>query len=177
MSIEQYRAKVKSGVWQAFAQSGVDLKSIPSEQQNKLADTITDNVLLSVNDILEQAPHPAGVTPVELEGDEQMIWEGRPFLSLVEFYTITSERVKVVKGLFGKDIENFELIRIQDIDVTQNLSERMLGIGDIKITGADATTPTVTLRDVRDPQDVYEKLRRAWLAARKKYGLIFREDM
>ena len=42
MSIEQYRAKVKSGVWQAFAQSGVDLKSIPSEQQNKLADTITD---------------------------------------------------------------------------------------------------------------------------------------
>ena len=98
-------------------------------------------------------------------------------MSLVEFYTITNERIKIVKGMLGKDIENFELIRVQDIDISQNLSERVLKIGDITISGADASAPQIILRNVHDPNSVYELLRKAWLVARKKYGLTFREEM
>jgi len=95
----------------------------------------------------------------------------------VESYTITNERIKIIKGLIGKDIENFELIRVQDIDIEQKVGERVLGIGDIIIKGADQSSPTITLRNIKDPQEVYELLRKAWLNARKKYGLIFREEM
>jgi hypothetical protein len=66
---------------------------------------------------------------------------------------------------------------VQDIDIVQNVSERILGIGDILIKGADQSSPSVVLRNIHDPQEVYELLRKAWLAARKKYGLIFREEM
>jgi len=31
--------------------------------------------------------------------------------------------------------------------------------------------------NIRDPNEVYELVRKAWLAARKKYGLSFREEM
>jgi hypothetical protein len=52
-----------------------------------------------------------------------------------------------------------------------------MGIGDITITGADSTNPIIVLRNIQNPSEVYELLRKAWLAARKKYGLIFREEM
>lgn len=180
MSIEKYQAHVKSSVWKSLAQSGIPLNNISPEEQNKLVDNLSDNLLLLVNDILDEAAkeiHPAKIAKNGDDEDEIIIWEGRPFLSLVEFYALTNERLKITTGLIGKDIESFELIRIQDIDITQSLGERLMGIGDIRISGADANNPTVILRNIHQPNEVYEILRKAWLAARKKYGLIFREEM
>jgi hypothetical protein len=176
MSIEKYKAQVKSSVWKAVAQSGTVLKDVPMEEQNKFVDLLSDNLLVTVNEILGETVKPSQAD-ANLEHEEQIIWQGRPFLSVNEFYTITNERIKVVKGLFGKDIENFEMIRVQDIDVSQSLSERMLGIGDITVSGADTSSPTIVLRNIHQPHEVYELLRKTWLAARKKYGLIFREEM
>jgi hypothetical protein len=69
------------------------------------------------------------------------------------------------------------LIRIQDIDLKQGVGERMLGIGDITIRGHDASEAIVTLRNIPKPEEVYEILRKAWLEARKRHGLQFREYM
>ena len=176
MTIESYRAQMKSAAWKAIADSGVDLTALPPEMQSKLVDAFADQglgVINSVMDEIKKSQNPAA----PLEGEESLIWEGRPFLSLVESYVITSERIKIATGLLAKDYENFELVRIQDIDVNQGLGERMLGLGDIRIRGADASSPEIVLRNIPDPQGVYELLRKAWLAARKRYNLIFREEM
>ena len=179
MSIDTYQSKVKSSIWKAIAQSGLPINSIPMDQQNKFVDHLADNLLVTVNELLEDVAKPVTATKlaVELDEEETIIWEGRPFLSLVENYTLTNERIKIITGLIGKDIENYELIRVQDIDIVQNVSERIMGIGDIIIKGADQSSASVVLRNIHDPQEVYELLRKAWLAARKKYGLIFREEM
>lgn len=177
MSFDQIYAKVKSSVWQAIAQSGVNLNNVPMDQQNKLVDLITDRVLAAVNDSLDEDSPAAGRLPLELDDEEKVLWEGRPFLSLVEFYTITTDRIKIVKGLLNRDVENFELIRVQDIDFSQTLSERMMGIGDIRVAGADPSNAVVILRNIKDPQGTYELLRKTWLAARKRHGLVFREEM
>jgi len=179
MTINKYRAQINSYIWKAIAQSGVSLNALSLEEQTKLVEVITDHTLIFVNDLLDDVSQSAKgqIVAPELDDEEQVIWEGRPFLSLAEFYTITNERIKIVKGLIGKEVENFELIRVQDIDVTQNMAERVFGIGDITISGADASSPIVILRNVRQPNEVYELLRKAWLAARRKYGLIFREDL
>ncbi len=179
MSIDTYQSKVKSSIWKAIAQSGLAINSIPMDQQTKFVDHLADNLLVTVNELLEDVSKPvrAAKPVVELEEEETIIWEGRPFLSLVENYTLTNERIKIITGLIGKDIENYELIRVQDIDIAQNVSDRILGIGDITIKGADQSSSSIVLRNIHDPQEVYELLRKAWLAARKKYGLIFREEM
>lgn len=179
MTIEQTRAQVIAIIWQAVAQSGVDLSAIPQEQQAKLVSKIAENLLESVDKMLEEALPAAAPAPAEpeQEGAEQTLWQGRPFLSLTEKYLLTSERLKVIKGMVSRDVENFELIRFQDIDLKQNVSERVLGIGDITIRGADPSDPKLVIRNIKNPEEVYETLRRAWLEARKRYGLQFREYM
>jgi hypothetical protein len=175
MTINETHSNIVASIWRAIAQSKADLSSVPQEQRDEMVNQIADNVLITMNDLLDQEK---GVLPVELDDtDEQVLWQGRPFLSLVESYVLTNERLKIVKGLLSRDIENFELIRIQDIDLSLNVSDRILGVGDIVIKGADPSNPEVILRNINDPQDVYEILRRAWLEARKKHGLQFREFM
>jgi hypothetical protein len=167
-------------VWQAVGQSGVDLSSLPRDQQEKLVATIADGVLLAVDDLLNEigsADRSAGQGATTGAEGEQVLWEGRPFLSLVEHYQITTERVRIHKGMIGKDVEDVELIRLQDIDHSQNLSERMFNIGDITLRSADASRPEVILRNIANPAQVHEVLRRAWLDARKRYGIQFREQM
>jgi hypothetical protein len=181
MAIEQTRAEVVGSIWQAIAQSGVDLSAVPREQQEKLVGKIADNVMVTIDAMLEPAQQHGQAQEAEQSQsavaghDERVLWQGRPFLSMVESYVITSERVKIVKGLLSRGIENFELVRVQDIDVKQGLNERILGIGDIVIRGQDPSNPEIILRNIQKPDEVYELLRRAWLDARKRYGLQFRD--
>jgi uncharacterized membrane protein YdbT with pleckstrin-like domain len=109
--------------------------------------------------------------------DEEIIWKGRPFLSLIESYIITSERIKIITGFISRKVENYELIRIQDIDYKQNVGERIMNLGDITIRGHDTSDSSIVLKNISNPEEVYELLRRSWLQARKKHGLQFREYM
>ena len=177
MSIDKLRAQVIGSIWQAIAQSGVDLSSIPQDQQEKLVSKIADGVMVTMDSIMgEEMPLITTEDEVDELG-ERILWKGRPFLSLVENYTITSERLKIITGLLSQRVENFELIRIQDIDFEQGMGERMIGIGDITIRGQDPSKPEIVLRNVSKPEEVYEIMRRAWLEARKRHGLEFREFM
>ena len=73
-----------------------------------MVDAIADQVLLAVNDMMDDLPGTAGTTGVkntvtDLKDEETVLWKGQPFLSLVESYVITNERIKVSTGLLGKD--------------------------------------------------------------------------
>lgn len=174
MTLEQHRARVVAAVWQAIAQSGVDLSPVPRDQQDRLVSAVADNLLATVNQMLdEMAPQVSA----DVSGEERILWEGRPFLSIGERYVLTTERVRIYRGLIGRSVDDVELVRLQDIDFTQNAGERMLGIGDVHLHGADVSTPQVTLRNVHQPEEVRELIRRAWLDARKRYGVSFREQM
>jgi hypothetical protein len=127
---------------------------VPQDQQEKLVGKIADNLLMAVNAIMEEE-EPMTVEEDEVdENDEKILWKGRPFLSLVENYTVTTERLKIITGLMARHVENFELIRIQDIDFKQGMTERMFGIGDITIRGHDPSNPEIKLRNVSKPEEV-----------------------
>jgi len=179
MDLQKIRAELIGTIWQALAQSEVDLSAVPAEQQEKLVKNIADKVLVSLDKILDQEIETSAEVPAEAEDDqeERILWQGRPFLSLVERYTLTTERLKISRGMVGRQVENFELIRMQDIDYKQNVAERVTNLGDIIIKGQDASNPEIILRNIGNPEDVYEILRKAWLEARKRHGLQFREYM
>jgi hypothetical protein len=177
MNIDKIRSKAIGSIWQAIAQSNIDLQSISKEDQESLVSRIADSVLLSFDGILEEEFKGGMEDEKSFVEDEKLIWKGRPFLSMVESYAITTERVKVNTGLVSRHVENFELIRIQDIDFKQNVGERLFGLGDITIKGHDPSDPEIVLRNLPKPEDIYEILRKAWLEARQRYGLQFREYM
>lgn len=181
MSLPEMRSRLKARIWQAIAQSDVDVSSLPQEEMDKLVGAITEGILTEIDDILGQATGKpvsrlvAGVD--EDDGEERVLWEGRPFLSLSVYYQVTSERVRIAEGLLGKERSDIELVRIQDVDHKQNLTERALNIGDVYIRSHDRSRPEVTLSNVSNPVEVHEILRRAILKARKKYNLTYREEM
>jgi hypothetical protein len=181
MAIEQHRERIVTRIRQSVKQSGVDLSGINEEQQERLVSTISDGMLLEMDALLEDivpavpaADDPAAAQPL---ADEQTLWRGRPLLNPFELYLVTNDRVRIFHGMLSKTAENLELVRLQDVDYHQGVSERILGIGDITLRSADASNPVVMLNNVRDPEAVSGLIRKAWLEARKRYGVRFREEM
>jgi hypothetical protein len=180
MSIEQIKIQARERIWKSIAQSGQSISSIPQEELETLINAILDGVLVLIDESLEDAGLPgrqdiAGDSL--LQSDEQLLWEGRPFLSVFTHYQITSERVRIIHGVLGRSRDDIELIRIQDIDFEQSLTERALGIGDIMIRSADPSLPETRLNNIKNPTEVHEILRRAMLNARKRFRYSVQEEM
>lgn len=179
MTPTEAQNRVKAAVWKALAQADVDLSVLPRAEQESLVEIVTNAALMEIDkEIGEELT--IGRKSLASQGkndEEEILWEGRPFLSVSTQYIITSQRVRIVEGLLGKEREDIELIRIQDIDQSQTLRERLLNLGDITIRGHDSSHPKAVLNNVPEPQEVHELLRRAIMNARKRYGLTYREEM
>ena len=185
MTVSESHARIKMRVWQTIAQGDIDVSSIPKETLEALIDTVTTTALLDVDDqigttLASESKLSESDAEVDAELDditEDILWEGRPLLSVSTRYIVTDERVRIIEGILGKSRHDIELIRIQDIKQTQTLGERLLNVGDLTILSHDRNQPKVTLHNVKDPVAVHELLRRGVLRARKKYGLSYREEM
>jgi hypothetical protein len=182
MPAKESRENIRSSIWKAIAQSEIDLGDTPSEEVEKLVDVATEAAILEIDGYMDrqtEGDRAAADSYYALGegGDEKILWKGRPLLSISEHYVITNERVRIVKGLLGKDREDVELIRIQDIDQSQTLRERALNVGDIIIRSHDSSTPLAVLNNVHDVQAVHEILRRAVISARKQNRMTFQEEM
>jgi len=179
MSIEKTEARMKANIWKAIAQNDVDLSGLDKETHNRLIETVTAAALLELDhDIDESIGDSRPATVALLDDDkEDILWEGRPFMSVTRYYIVTDERIRISEGFLGKTYENIELVRIQDVDYSQTMSERVLKIGDINIHSHDTSHPAIILENVKNPASLYEILRRAVLAARKKHNFSYREEM
>ena len=180
-SVQDNKTKITASIWQSIAQSGVEVSAIPKEQLQILVDSIAEGVLVGIDDMLDDIglPQRTGATAAEIADrpEEGVLWQGRPFLSLVESYVVTTQRVRIIHGLLSKDREDIELVRIQDLDHKQSFGERMLNLGDIMIKSSDPSDPEVTLRNVAHPEQVHEVIRQAMIEARRRYRLTFQEEM
>ncbi|WP_420630678.1 PH domain-containing protein [Candidatus Leptofilum sp.] len=180
MTIKEAQARIKARVWQAVAQTELDLSALDKETLNSFVELVTESALLEIDselDVSNLKMSPQQADEDDDEFGEEILWQGRPLLSLVFYYTVTNERIKITSGLLGKTHENVELIRVQDIDHSQTFGERMLKIGDITIRSHDPSHPEIVLRNVQNPSGVYEILRRAVLNARKRHNFSYREEM
>ncbi len=175
-TITEAEARIKSRVWREIAQSGLDTGGLDKETLNSLVELATDAALLEVDNMLNESLDAEEAAPDDSD-DERVLWRGRPFLSPAAYYTITSERVKIRSGLLGKTYEYIDLIRIQDLKHTQSFGERLLKIGDVTIYSHDSDQPKFTLRNVKNPENVYEILHRAVKQAREAKGMKYQEEM
>ncbi|MBW7460301.1 PH domain-containing protein [Paenibacillus sepulcri] len=92
---------------------------------------------------------------------ENVLWEGKPFnFGIPSFtkYTITDRRIIVERGMLTKKREEIQLYRIRDVSLKRNLFERMMKLGDITILSTDTSSPTYTLRNIKDSIKVMDTL-------------------
>lgn len=186
MTLNEARNRIQSRVWREIAQAKLDLSALPRPDLEALVDMVTNAALLEIDDeigksVVPDTTHqPQSVvvqTDKSIQSGEEVLWEGRPLLSISVRYMITNERVRITEGIIGKIREDIELVKIRDMSQSQTVSERILNVGDITIRSNDISHPVVILNNIRDPQGVHETLRRAVLKAREKHGLTYREEM
>lgn len=181
MNRQEVRNAVTSQFYQSLADSGVTISAIPQAQLQALVNALADGVfaaLSSVEDEGDRAIAPAAA----LQNDdpaaaETLLWSGRPYLSIGIRYELTSQRLRVIRGLLGRSIEEIELVRVRDTSVSQHMGERALNVGDVTILSNDPSNPEYTLNNITNPSDVREMIRRATLAEKQRRGLHYREEM
>ena len=74
-------------------------------------------------------------------------------------YTVTNQRVMIETGLTTKKVEDIDLRYIDDTQFQQSFVGRLLGIGNVTIVSSDKTMPVYTMRGIRDPRGVRERIR------------------
>jgi uncharacterized membrane protein YdbT with pleckstrin-like domain len=74
-------------------------------------------------------------------------------------YELTSERLRVRRGVLNKELEEMELYRVRDYKLEQPLVLRLVSLGNVTVTSTDVSEPVVTLRAIRDSEQVRERIR------------------
>ena len=87
-------------------------------------------------------------------------------------YRITNYRIDYERGIFTRRIDTLELWHVEDISFSQSLSERMLGVGKIRVMSHDETTPELLLRGLPHPRQIFDSLKQRIIAVKRQRGVI-----
>ena len=189
------RQVVTARFYESLAQSGVEVTAIPQPQLQAIVNALADGVFAALDAMETEADHPFAATVTRSDGEadahatdnsppiaepgetEELLWSGRPYLSIGVRYELTTQRVRLIRGLLGRSYHEIELVRVRDTSVTQHLGERALNVGDITIASTDPSHPEFTLHNVKDPMEVRELIRSATNQEKQRHGLHYREEL
>ena len=86
-------------------------------------------------------------------------------------YELTSERLKLRRGVLNKHLDEVELYRVRDYKLEQPFFLRLFGLGNIVMQTSDRSHPSVRLRAIRDGEQLYERIRAAVEESRARKGV------
>lgn len=75
-------------------------------------------------------------------------------------YTLTDSKIEIDEGLINKTTRNVPLRIIQDVTVSANALQRMLGFGNIEIENANENDSMIVLRNINSPKQHAEQILR-----------------
>lgn len=75
-------------------------------------------------------------------------------------YKLSTQRLFIRRGILTQTIDQTELMRVDDVKITQTLIERMIGIGLVEVMASDRSDSSLFIRSVADPERVAELIRR-----------------
>jgi len=186
MQQDEVRKIVSDQFFQSLARSGTQISALPQDQLQALVGAMADAVFAAIaaveDEELSSGVSRGAAMPMSNEGvleyvEEKQIWRGRPYLTIGTVYELTTQRIRVIRGLLGNKIEEVELVRVRDTTMKQHVGERMLDVGDITILSNDASTPELVLNNVKNPLEVREMIRKAVIEEKNRRGMRYREDM
>jgi len=88
--------------------------------------------------------------------------------SISTTFKITTQRIKIEKGLFSKNTDHLELFRVDDFRLSRPIGMRLLGYGKLNIISSDRNQPNLTLYGINNINDMYEDLRTYSLKERER---------
>jgi membrane protein YdbS with pleckstrin-like domain len=86
-------------------------------------------------------------------------------------YVVTTQRVRIVSGLFSKNIQEIELFRVKDTMAQQSFFLRLFGLGTITVLSGDEKQPRLVLSGVPGAIELRERLRQEVMTLRQRFGV------
>jgi hypothetical protein len=86
-------------------------------------------------------------------------------------FEITTQRVRIERGVFSKSRQDTELYRIDDIALEQPLDMRLVGHAVLYLRSSDRSTPEVRLYGVPGLSELGDRVRECALRERERRGI------
>ena len=83
-------------------------------------------------------------------------WLGMP-LTFTR-YALSEDRLFQSVGFLNIKDSEVLLYRVRDIDTSRSLGQRIFGVGTVLVMSSDKSTPTLTLKNIKNPMRVKELL-------------------
>ncbi|WP_411825651.1 PH domain-containing protein [Luteolibacter sp. AS25] len=83
-------------------------------------------------------------------------------------FELTTERLRVTKGVINQNIDEVELYRVKDMVVERKWWMRLTGLGNVHLETSDRSMPHVDIPAIRDCIGLREELRKKVEAMRDK---------
>ncbi len=87
-------------------------------------------------------------------------------------YRLTNQRLFHEQGILRRVTDRIEVIDIDDVTFEQGIVERMLGVGTIRVTSSDRTSPELMMPGIDDVKLVADQIDQARRAERHRRGLF-----
>ena len=71
-------------------------------------------------------------------------------------YALSEDRLFLRRGFFNIKQDEIVLYRVRDLRVTQNLWQRIFGVGTIRVVSTDKSIPELDIKNVKQPFEVKE---------------------
>lgn len=71
-------------------------------------------------------------------------------------YALSEDRLFLRRGFLNIKQDEIVLYRVRDLRVTQNLWQRIFGVGTIHVVSTDKSVPTLDIKNVKQPFEVKE---------------------
>ncbi len=115
---------------------------------------------------------------------EHSLWKDRKrtFLGLpwsFTVYELTDDRLFVNTGFFSINEEEIRLYRVLDIDLKMSFGQRVFqfGCGSIILRTSDKSSPSLEIKNIKDPRRVKELLSKQVEYQRDQKRIVGREMM
>ena len=113
--------------------------------------------------------------PIEFQWKDRRRRLGLP-LSFTR-YMLGEDRLFLEKGLLNLKADEVLLYRVQDLELTITLGQRIFGVGTVCVHSSDKSIPHLDLKNVKHPREVKELIHRTVEAAKEKRRMRSMEIM
>lgn len=86
-------------------------------------------------------------------------------------YAITTQRLTLETGVFKRQLEEIELYRIKDTQLTRTFIQRLLKLGTVTVISSDESMPRLEMPWIKVPADVRQHLRENVELVRRARGV------
>ena len=92
-------------------------------------------------------------------------------------YALGEDRLFLERGFLNIEADEVLLYRVRDLELNVKLSQRIFGVGTVKVHSSDHSIPLLELTNVKRPRDVKEMIHQAVETAKDKRRMRTMEIM